>query len=171
MLDSTEQPALVLWLIACLHKYATPFKKELQATCQQQHQAAWRFQHYLIMLSELLNGGLCQEILAGICLDHLHWTSNAKSLMAIVAAEKVAWFKMNQVPISTHLKHYFEFFLKHVWTGLLIMSTSKCTTNVDLLSLWVNFISQPMEYTSYSKALHTVSSEFHPSLHLTSLSF
>ncbi len=75
------------------------------------------------MLTEVFNSGYCWEIVTGLCVDCLCWTTTDEEdqqLLAMVAMEKTVRFKMDKVPISQHIKHFIEFHLQWVRPTLLV---------------------------------------------------
>ncbi len=82
------------------------------------------------MLTEVFNGGYHREIVAGLRVDCLCWTTTDEEdqqLLATVATEKTVRFKMDKVPISQHVKHFIEFHLQRVRPMLLAAAGMKST--------------------------------------------
>ncbi len=96
-------------------------------------------QHNIQMLTEVFNGGYHWEIVAGLCVDHLCWTTmdeEDQQLLTTVAMEKMVHFKMDKVPISQHVKHFIEFHLQWVRPTLLVVACCKSTTPATTRKQW-----------------------------------
>jgi hypothetical protein len=140
------------------------------------HKMVWHFQQYLQTLAELFNGGFWCEVVAGLNIHHLKWTLDAHTIMAMLDVEKTLHAKTNQVPLCAHLCFLIEFFIQHIQPWLLHQQhpghTTTTTTTMTTTSLWVSYhTGKPLKYSSYTKSLQQVSCQFHPQLHLSSLSY
>jgi hypothetical protein len=88
---------------------------------------AFELQRYIQMLTEVFNSGYCQEIIAGLHVDHLSWMATDdkdQELLATVTTEKTAHFKTDKVPISHHVKHFIKFHLQQVRPILLALAAA-----------------------------------------------
>ena len=113
---------------------------------------------------EVFNGGFRREVVAGLRVDRLAWTNDARTIMATVETEKTARAKTDQVPMCHYMKHLLEFYEQRVRPVLIGPGV------VAPLSFWISSRGQPLEYYSYTKGLQAISQEFHPLLRLSSLS-